>query len=131
MFLQVLLDPVIVEQCVVDIDEEDDRMRQCHAALLPATASCHHARTRTMFLSEVEVNVAQPSPPALVHRCQPPASWTDHAKFGGSSSGRIRWRPMKRLILCFKPTTSTAHAVLRESTTTLLRHDHCMLRSAQ
>src|SRR5215469_14179739 len=36
---------------------QDDRMRQCHAALLSATASCHHARTRTMFLSEVEVNV--------------------------------------------------------------------------
>src|SRR5262249_6083734 len=129
MVLQVLLDPVIVEQCVVDIDEEDDRMRQCHAALLPATASCHHARTRTMFLSEVEVNVAQPSPPALVHRCQPPASWTDHAKFGGSSSGRIRWRPMKRLIRWCKPTTCTADTVHRGSTTALLRRDDRLLRS--
>ena len=33
MVLQVLLDAVVVEQRVVDVDEEDDRMRQCHAAL--------------------------------------------------------------------------------------------------
>jgi hypothetical protein len=33
MVLQVLLDPVVVEQRIVYVDEEDDRMRQCHAAL--------------------------------------------------------------------------------------------------
>jgi hypothetical protein len=32
MILQVLLDPVIVDQRIVDIDEEDDRMGPCHAA---------------------------------------------------------------------------------------------------
>ncbi len=31
MILQVLLDPVVVEQRVVHVDEEDDRMRQCHS----------------------------------------------------------------------------------------------------
>src|SRR5215831_3244515 len=133
MVLQVLLDPVIVEQCVVDIDEEDDRMRQCHAALLPAMASCHHARTRTMFLSEVEVNVqnnvpAQPSPPALVHRCQPPASWTT-MQIRRQFFGRIRWRPMQRLIRWSKPTTCTADTVHRGSTTALLRRDDRLLRS--
>jgi hypothetical protein len=33
MVFQILLDPVIVDQRVVHVDEEDDRMRWCHAAL--------------------------------------------------------------------------------------------------
>src|SRR5215813_3525529 len=72
-------------------------------------------------LSEVEVNVqnnvpAQPSPPALVHRCQPPASWTT-MQIRRQFIGRIRWRPMQRLIRWSKPTTCTADTVHRGSTT--------------
>src|SRR5579872_1163705 len=39
MILEVVLDPVVVDQRVVDIDEKDDRMRQCHA--VPHTRLCH------------------------------------------------------------------------------------------
>jgi hypothetical protein len=34
MVLQILLDSIIVDQRVVYVDEEDDRMRQCHAAYI-------------------------------------------------------------------------------------------------
>jgi len=32
MVLQVLLDPVVVDERVVHVDEKDDRMKLCHAA---------------------------------------------------------------------------------------------------
>src|SRR5215471_10025574 len=84
-------------------------------------------------LSEVEVNVqnnvpAQPSPPALVHRCQPPASWTA-MQIRRQFIGRIRWRPMQQLMVWSKPTTCTADTVHRGSTTALLRRDDRLLRS--
>ena len=33
MVLQVLLDSVVVEQRIVDIDQEDDRIKPCHSEL--------------------------------------------------------------------------------------------------
>src|SRR6185437_1083055 len=33
MLLEILLDPIVVEERVVYVEEEDDRMRRCHAAL--------------------------------------------------------------------------------------------------
>src|SRR5215469_4842478 len=79
--------------------QQDDRMRQCHAALLSATASCHHARTRRCSFLKLKLTFrttfpAQLSPPALVHRCQPPASWTT-MQIRRQFIGTIRWRPVR------------------------------------
>jgi len=52
MILQVLLDPVVVEQRIINVDEDDDRMGQlraliqCHAGLWSTSSAAKAPATR-------------------------------------------------------------------------------------